>query len=289
MKIAIHNRPGSFSDRWITYCKENNINYKIVNCYDSNIVEQLKHCAGLMWHWSHEDYREQNFARQMIYSLEKTGIIVFPNFETCWHFDDKVGQKYLLEALGAPLVPAYVFYSKEDALQWVKETEFPKVFKLRGGASSFNVKLVKDRKAARELIRRAFGQGFALSDKYADLKQRFWELRRDKNFRAIIKVLKGFVRLVWQRPGIELLPIQKGYVYFQDFIPNNEYDDRVVVIGNRAIAIRRYNRKNDFRASGSGLLKHDKCLFRGCQIFCVNEYSHLQSGHPISVEDSKLI
>ena len=28
---------------------------------------------------------------------------------------------------------------------------------------------------------------------------------------------------------------------------------------------------------------------RGCQIFCVNEYSHLQSGHPISVEDSKLI
>jgi hypothetical protein len=29
--------------------------------------------------------------------------------------------------------------------------------------------------------------------------------------------------------------------------------------------------------------------YRGCQIFCVNEYSHLQSGHPISVEDSKLI
>jgi hypothetical protein len=39
--------------------------------------------------------------------------------------------------------------------------------------------------------------------------------------------------------------------------------------------------------SGDRLFQ-DKCS-GGCQIFCVNEYSHLQSGHPISVEDSKLI
>ena len=38
-------------------------------------------------------------------------------------------------------------------------------------------------------------------------------------------------------------------------------DDRIVVIGNRAIAIRRYNRSNDFRASGSGIIKHDSNLF----------------------------
>ena len=45
---------------------------------------------------------------------------------------------------------------------------------------------------------------------------------------------------------------EKDYVYFQEFIPNNEYDTRVVVIGNRAKAFRRFNRPNDFRASGSG-------------------------------------
>jgi len=93
MKIAIHNRPGSFSDRWIDYCKQNKIAYKIVNCYDSNIISQLKDCDGLMWHWNQEDYRAQNFARQLIISVEKMGIKVFPNSNTCWHFDDKVGQK----------------------------------------------------------------------------------------------------------------------------------------------------------------------------------------------------
>ncbi|MDZ7775700.1 MAG: hypothetical protein U5L09_08950 [Bacteroidales bacterium] len=44
MKIAIHNRPGSFSDRWIEYCKKQEIPYKIVNCYDNNIIQQLNDC-----------------------------------------------------------------------------------------------------------------------------------------------------------------------------------------------------------------------------------------------------
>lgn len=261
MKIAIHQRKGSFSDRWIPYCKKNNIPYKIVNCYDSEIIAKLADCDGLMWHWSHADYRAQLFARQLIFSLEKKGIKVFPDFNTCWHFDDKVGQKYLLESIKAPLVPTHVFYNKQDAFQWIKKTTFPKVFKLRGGAGSQNVKLVKSKRTALRLVRKAFGNGLPLVDKTSGIKQRFWVLRRDKNFSAFIYLVKGFVRFIYPKEGLSLLPRQKGYVYFQDFISQNEFDDRVIVIGNKAIAIRRYNRKGDFRASGSGLIKHNPDLF----------------------------
>lgn len=48
MKIAIHQIKGSFSDRWIEYCNQNNVQFKIVNCYDSDIIEQLKDCDALM-------------------------------------------------------------------------------------------------------------------------------------------------------------------------------------------------------------------------------------------------
>ena len=51
---------------------------------------------------------------------------------------------------------------------------------------------------------------------------------------------------------------EKGYVYFQDFIPDNEYDIRVIVIGEKAFAIKRMVRKNDFRASGSGDIIYNK-------------------------------
>ena len=261
MKIAIHQQLGSFSERWIPHCKENNIPFKIVNCYDSDIIDQLKDCDGLMWHWSHNDYRAQNFARQLIISVEKMGINVFPNSNNCWHFDDKLGQKYLLEAINAPIVPSYAFYDKKTAIEWASQTSFPKVFKLRGGASSINVQLVKNKKQAKKLIRRSFGRGFASFSRYEGLKDRFWRLKRDKNFTALVHILKGFIRLLHPKNGSSLLPRQKGYIYFQDFIPNNTCDDRVVIVGDKAFAIRRQNRKNDFRASGSGIIHHNKDLF----------------------------
>ena len=51
------------------------------------------------------------------------------------------------------------------------------------------------------------------------------------------------------------------YSYFQDYIPNNDHDIRVIVIGDKAFAIKRMVRTNDFRASGSGYILYDRQLF----------------------------
>ena len=237
MKIAIHDDSGSFSSRWITYCQENNINFKRVNCYDTDIINQIKDCNGLMWHWVQDDYKATLFARQLIKSLEKSNIHVFPNIDTCWHFDDKVGQKYLLETIDAPFVKTYVFYSKNEALDWIKKTSFPKLFKLRGGAGSLNVKLVRTEGAARRLARKAFGSGFPPRNRFSSVKDRFWGLRRDKNLAAAKKVIGGFGRLLIPTEFELFAPKQKGYVYFQDFIPNNDYDTRLIVIGERCFGL----------------------------------------------------
>ena len=93
-------------------------------------------CDALMWHHFQTNPKAILFAKQLLFALEQSGKKVFPDFRTGWHFDDKLGQKYLLEAIDAPLVPSYVFYDKKEALEWVQKTDFPKVFKLRGGAGS---------------------------------------------------------------------------------------------------------------------------------------------------------
>jgi len=253
MKIAIHNNPGSFSDYWIAYCKENSIPYKIVNCYNNDIIEQLRECDALMWHWSHEDYKAGLFAKQLIFSLRETNIKVFPDVDTGWHFDDKVGQKYLLESIQAPLVKSYVFYSRKEANEWIAQASFPKVFKLRGGAGSINVHLVKTPKKARALVRKAFGKGFSSVNLASGLRDRLWVFRRDKSINALKGVLKGMGRYLIPTEFAKLSPRQKGYILFQDFIPSNSYDTRLVIIGDRCVGVRRYIRKGDFRASGSGL------------------------------------
>ena len=261
MRIAIHHRQGSFSDQWISYFDKNDIAYKLVNCYDYDIISQLDGFNGLMWHWDLNDYKAFLFARQLTISLENKGILVFPNMNTSWHYDDKVGQKYLLEAINAPIVKSYVFYTENDALNWMNSTTFPKVFKLRGGASSVNVKLVSNKKEAIKLIKKAFGKGFSSIDRINRLKNRIWELKRDRNIHALKKTLGGVARLFIPTEVEKFSNIEKGYIYFQDFIPKNDFDTRIVVIGSRCYGMRRYCRTGDFRASGSGIKAYNKEYF----------------------------
>lgn len=256
MKIAIHHRPGSFSDRWIAYCERESIDYKIVNCYDSNIVEQMKECDALFWHHHHAHFKDVLTAKRILFALEHAGIKVFPDFKTGWHFDDKVAQKYLLEAIDAPLVPSYVFYDKKEAMEWADNTTFPKVFKLKGGAGAANVKLVRTKTEAAKLINKAFGKGFSQFNRFGNLKERYskWRSGRDSFF----GVVKGFGRLLIPTEFAKMQEREKGYVYFQDFIPDNEFDIRVIVVSDRAFAIKRMVRDNDFRASGSGNIFYAK-------------------------------
>jgi hypothetical protein len=69
MKVAIHHKSGSFSDRWIEYCTDRGIAYKVVNCHDSDIVRQIEDCDGLLWHWVFHEPADQLVARQIIFHL----------------------------------------------------------------------------------------------------------------------------------------------------------------------------------------------------------------------------
>lgn len=210
----------------------------------------------LLWHWDQEDHRAVLFAKELVHALENSGIVVFPSINTSWHFDDKIGQKYLLEALKLPLVSSYVFYDRQKALKWAEHTTYPKVFKLRGGAGAINVKLVKTKGAAKRLVRKSFGRGFGKSGRTALFYNRIWHFRKDKDFKSFLGIFKGIARLFLKSRLEKVSGKEKGYVYFQDFVPNNKSDIRVIVIGEKAFAIERLVRKGDFRASGSGIINY---------------------------------
>jgi glutathione synthase/RimK-type ligase-like ATP-grasp enzyme len=259
-KIAIHHKTnGGFSQRWIAYCEKQDIPYKIVDCYQNNIINQLEDCSALMWHFHQSSVKDTLFAKQLLFSIYQSGKAVFPDFNTAWHFDDKVGQKYLLESLGIDLVTSYVFYSKSDALNWIENTSFPKVFKLRGGAGSSNVRLAKTKEQAKMLTKQAFSRGFKQYDAWSNLKERWRKYSVGKT--NIKDVVKGVLRLLHVPDFSKVKGNERGYIYFQDFIPDNDHDIRVVVIDGKAFAIKRMTRENDFRASGSGYINYERELF----------------------------
>ncbi|MBX0333245.1 hypothetical protein K3G39_08340 [Pontibacter sp. HSC-14F20] len=280
MIIAIHPRVNSFTDEWIQYCIDNSISYKIVNCYSSNIINDLCGCSALMWHWDQSDEKAILFARQLTFSLEAAGITVYPNVNTVWHFDDKIGQKYLLEAIEAPFVTTHIHYDVQEALAWIDKSTFPKVFKLRRGATSTNVSLTKTPEAAKKQVKRSFKQGFNSINRVSIFQDKLDRFKKERSITSFKSLLKGFVRIFVPTQFERIHGKEKGYIYFQDFIPGNNHDTRVVIVGNKAFSIIRYNRKDDFRASGSGHKSYDPALIdpRCLQIaFEVSEKLGMQS------------
>ncbi|HDZ42124.1 MAG TPA: hypothetical protein ENH59_10680 [Bacteroidetes bacterium] len=258
MKIGIHHREGSFSKYWIEYCESRNIPWKRIDCYKSDVMSQLSDCDAFMWHHFHISPKDTLFAKQLLYSVEMSGRAVYPDFRSNWHFDDKLGQKYLLEAVNAPMASSYAFFSKHDALEWIANTTFPKVFKLRGGSGSDNVKLVKTKREARVLVNRAFGKGFRIFNAYTGLKERLRQYKKGKA--DLNEVFKGIVRFFIPTPYSIVHGRERGYIYFQDFIPDNTHDIRVTYVFNRCFALRRNVRPGDFRASGSGMIDYDMSM-----------------------------
>lgn len=254
-KLAIHYSEHSFAPKWIEYCEEKNIEFKLVNCFDNNIVDELKDCWGLMWHFHHTIYKDFLIAKGILAALETTGLSVFPNMATSFHFDDKLAQKYLLERINAPIPKTYLFFDSTTASNQVKTMEFPKVFKLRGGAGSNNVKLIKNSNQALSIISKSFGGGFSSYNKTNDLKDTFNKVIKKNNYLDFFKSVRRFFVSTYfsKRRGNE-----KDYFYLQDFIKEQTFDTRIIVIGNKAFGLTRYVRKGDFRASGSGMISYDK-------------------------------
>lgn len=242
-------RTQSFSRRWVELATQSGHEVRFVDLFRPDLREQLAGCDGFMWWFPHLPH-PRNFGRRLLIAIEHgLNLPVFPNWQTVWHFDDKVSEKYLLEAAGIPMPQTWVFWSHNWAFDFCRTAQYPLVLKLAGGIVSENVRLLHNFDEAKYWMDHLFGAGVT------SLERPSWRDPREASRR-----LRGAAKLLLKGhppdPG-ERTDVQKGYFMVQEFLAGNAFDTRVTVIGNRAFAFRRFNRPNDFRASGSGRIDWD--------------------------------
>lgn len=206
----------------------------------SDILRQLEGCDGFMWRYAQFPDHLQ-IAQCLLPIIERElGMTVYPDQQSCWHFDDKVKQSFLFAALGIPSPKTWVCFDKQEALDFAVKADYPLVIKLRSGASSRNVRLIENSVEARRWVELLFKRGVGSMADYSDTK-----------IKSIYRRLRYVAKiLLTDRPFYHDWGIHKDYILFQEFIPDNSFDIRVHVIGNRAFGLRRFNRPGDFRASG---------------------------------------
>ena len=251
--VAIHGSNG-FAREWPAAAARLGMEVRHVDAYRPTLWRDLDGCDAFLWSLNQDDPRDLAHARSILQAAAMRGVRVFPDHATAWHFDDKVAQKYLLEAVGAPLVDTWVFFDRSEAMSFLEGAAYPLVFKLRRGAGSLNVHLVRDAREGRAWVARMFGRGvrtFPVREGIQRAAQRGRQTRPGAGRLAARagRALRAILRNL-RHPQVE-----RDYVLFQRFVPGTLGDVRVTIVGDRAFVFQREVRPNDFRASGSGALR----------------------------------
>lgn len=257
MKLGLllnsNNKLCSFSEKYLEIISRNKIPNIIINPNSYALFENVRSCSHLLFRHSQGD--TDKILYESIYNIARNilGVKCSPNYETYWPYEDKVKEYYLLRNHGFPIIESNIFWNREDSESYLSNTKYPIIAKLPKGAGSSNVIKLNSISEGTKVIHQIFGKGVksrglkSNSNLFSPSK-----LGLRKYSRAVLKSNLINWGLLKDKTDYPEWQIQKDVIIFQKFLPGNDFDTRVTVIGDKAISYRRFVRTNDFRASGSG-------------------------------------
>ncbi|MFA5545153.1 MAG: hypothetical protein WDA14_05855 [Sphaerochaetaceae bacterium] len=258
--IAFSHRLKQHSTSWrpvfTKYLENKKIPYELVDCYSYDIIKKLGDYSALIWGYSNFLNADLMEARNILRIAEDQGLKTFPNQKTGWHFDDKIAEMYALQSIHAEIPMSWVFYFLEDCIQWLEsQAEYPIIAKLRNGSGANNVKMLKSKSEAMHYARRMFSKGFHPAPSL--LYKTYSKVQSTHDLATLFSRIKRIPEFLRTRKNAQMMPIERGYSYFQEHIPNDGFDIKVAVVGDKLSYLCRNVRKNDFRASGGGSIYYD--------------------------------
>ncbi len=224
------------------------LSYEVIDIWSPDWLDLLDGIQVVIWNPVLMGPRAAQHLKEKVYFLERhLNRLVIPNYETVWHFESKVAQSYVFNKHGIPTPRTVIssdYHKMSDAL---RDMQPPFVFKSSHGAGGKYVIMVRSHsRAMRELTRICS-------------RQLWREARRraGSRFKAILSNLHR--AWLWHAIASRLRSEEQYTVpYVQEFVAGNDKDLRITAIGDRyAFGFWRRNRRNDFRASGSGLVDYE--------------------------------
>ncbi|HGM9841919.1 TPA: hypothetical protein ACKRDV_001686 [Proteus mirabilis] len=175
-----------------------------------------------------EDYK--NTIIDIAYEVQERGGILIPKLDFYMSHENKYFQELYKKRCHIKTPPSAIL-SNSETVDFIDIT-LPCVVKKHSGFGSRGVTLVKNKSELNKSVYQKMNLYWVLNnDIYESIKRLFKTKIKFKN----------------------LYPKKFGRVILQELIPNLAYDWKVLVFNDYIFALKRYNRKNDFKASGSGL------------------------------------
>lgn len=218
---------------WIKACEKYRIKYEIIELTHQNWIEKVQN-GNINYFLACPPGLTSSYKMlydERIYILAKVlKKKLFPSYEETIIHENKRVLAYWLEANQLPHPKTYIFYFKNEAVEFLKKTQYPIVAKTNIGASGNGVQILKnldnslkycDMAFSKTGIRQKIGPNLKIGN-YGTRLKRFIQ---DKNHRQ--ERLSKY-RQIYHDP-------QRNFVIFQEFIPH-DFEWRAVRIGESYFA-----------------------------------------------------
>jgi glutathione synthase/RimK-type ligase-like ATP-grasp enzyme len=251
----------TFLGKYISILDYNKIPYNVVPYFNqSEFWESISKSSHFIARYRGSE-KELSLMQAVLPEIERNGLKALPNFNTAYHCGDKSKLSAFYKANKIIHPNTLIFWEVIHLKEAIEKNliSFPVIVKLRKGAASTNVIKVY---TAHQLIRLAtkmFQKGVkpgmleeaAFGSFYINKLFIKWLFKPNKNNLKNIRHKLHYIK------ENDFREIESSCVIVQEFYPKNNFDTRVTIIGNRAFAFRRFNRPDDFRASGSGMIDYN--------------------------------
>jgi len=249
-KIAVLSNEDPFDHNpWVIACEhiKSKIKFQIIDLTKSDWLERLKQYNPnicLLKPSGKTSLFRQLYQERVEIIANDLNYKVFPSYDEVRIYENKRYFSYWAKANSISHPKTWVFYHKDEAINFSKSCTYPIVAKLNIGASGNGVEVIKTETDLNSYINKAFAEGISSRTGpklgKGNLLGRLWS--KLTHPRQLVNRLKTYSQIATDK--------QKGFVILQDFIPHN-FEWRVVRIGDSFFA----HKKIKVGEKASGTLK----------------------------------
>jgi len=174
-KIGIIREFANYHKHYAAACREMGVSYSILDISKSKWIEAVRTSgcdAFLAWPSAALTIWKEMYDERLKIMVEEMGKLVYPSYKELWIYESKRRTRDWLEANQVPSPRTEIFYELKEALAFIGRSEMPIVIKTSQGASSKGVSIFRDRRKARNWIKKAFRKG--ITPRRGDPRDRHW-------------------------------------------------------------------------------------------------------------------
>ena len=163
VRAGILRGTGRGHSRYVAACLELGVPFRVIDVLSSDWLTDLKSAeCDLFFVWPNPHLTTvAKVMKDRCDLIERhLGYSVTPTSNERWMYEDKARTYDWLRVHDVPHARTWIFYAHTQADEFAASCELPLVFKTAFGAQAAGVRIIRTRRALRQVIARSFGRGF---------------------------------------------------------------------------------------------------------------------------------